>query len=123
MAPLRFRTFDAALITRTLGIILIVGLLLGYGVFQARFFLAGPVITLESPLATLQENQTVLVAGTAKNITEISINGRQIHTDAEGLFEESLVLPSGYTIMTVHAKDRYGRTVSVTKELIYKPNS
>ena len=123
MAPLRSRTFNAAFVTRLVLLVLLGALLLWYGIFQARFFLAGPVITLESPVVTLQDNRTVTVSGTAENITEISLNGKEIHTDAGGSFTESLVLPHGYTIMTLRAKDRYGRTVSLERELIYQPNS
>ncbi|MBX2866594.1 hypothetical protein KTR10_01375 [Candidatus Kaiserbacteria bacterium] len=123
MAPLRLHKLNAAFIVRVLGVVVLGGALLWYGIFQARFFLAGPVISLESPTLTLQADRTVTIAGTAQNITEIRLNGKEINTDAEGAFAESLVLPTGYTIMTLRAKDRYGRTVSLTKELIYQPTS
>jgi len=123
MTPLKLHKFNAAFIVRIVALGVLGGVLIWYGIFQARFFLAGPIISLDSPTVTLQADRTVTISGTAKNITEIRLNGKEINTDAAGSFVESLVLPTGYTIMTLRAKDRYGRTVSLTKEFIYQPNT
>jgi len=94
---------------------------LWYGHFQARSFIAGPQIELQDPTATLQTTQTVSVRGHAYNVTELQLNGKMIHSNEDGYFDESLVLPDGYTIMTLHAKDRYGRTTVLSRPLIYEP--
>lgn len=123
MAPLRLRTLTLATLVRALGITLIILGILAYALFQARFFIEGPEITLTSPQNELQNEQVIEISGQAKNITEITLNGKTIHTDEEGFFTEALVLPNGYTIMTLSAEDRYGRKASVSRTLIYQPTS
>ena len=48
------------------------------------------------------------------------MNDRQMFTDEEGEFSEKLLLSYGYNIITVKAKDRFGRETKKTLELIYK---
>jgi hypothetical protein len=60
------------------------------------------------------------VVGEAKNVSYLSLNGRQIFTDESGTFSEKLLLPYGYTIMTLKARDRFGRSRTYTLELVYK---
>lgn len=104
-------------------IVLISILMLSFIIFQARFLIMGPQITLkEIPPNPLNVRQLTL-QGTAHNISRIWLNDRPIYTDAEGSFEEAIVLENGYTIATLRAEDRYGRMTSVAKELVYVPAS
>ncbi|PIR84832.1 hypothetical protein COU16_00385 [Candidatus Kaiserbacteria bacterium CG10_big_fil_rev_8_21_14_0_10_47_16] len=103
------------------GIILLIGLAIWYAHFQARSLLAGPQIFLDTPVQTVQGNQIIPVRGHAENITKITLNGTTIHTDESGYFNTLLTLPAGYTIMTIHAEDRYGRETSFSQSLVYNP--
>ena len=104
-------------------VVVILGILLSYIIFQARFMIEGPQITLIHEPNRLQNERIITLSGTAKNITEISLNGRQIFTDEYGNFDEALVLENGYTINTLAAIDRYGRQVQVVRPFIYIPAS
>jgi len=104
-------------------VIVILGILLSYIIFQARFMIEGPQITLIHEPSRLQNERIITLSGTAKNITEISLNGRQIFTDEYGNFDEALVLENGYNINTLAAIDRYGRQVQVVRPFIYIPAS
>jgi len=87
--------------------------LIGYGFFEARRLITGPVITIESPLSgTATSSSSVVVRGTAKNIAFLTINDRPAFTDEEGRFAERVSAPPGYTIFTVRGKDRFGRESS-----------
>ncbi len=66
------------------------------------------------------EHSLINIEGVAKNISHISMNDRQMFTDEEGEFSEKLLLSYGYNIITVKAKDRFGRETKKTLELIYK---
>lgn len=88
--------------------------------FQARYFIEGPRVALESPTAVQQNSRIISITGSAENITDITLNGRQIYTDEEGNFLEPLVLENGYTIMTIVAKDRFGRLTTLSKEFFYQ---
>ncbi|MCD5382145.1 MAG: hypothetical protein LR017_02395 [Candidatus Pacebacteria bacterium] len=94
--------------------------ILVYALFQARYLIHGPQIILHAPTETVHHERIVLLKGEAKHITAITLNGREIFTDEHGVFEEPLVLENGYTIMTLHAKNRYGRTIDMTRSFIYK---
>jgi hypothetical protein len=96
---------------------------LGYAYLQAHSLLTGPQLTLLEPASVIQHKRTITVRGETKNITELTLNGKVIHTDEGGMFNEQLVLPDGYTIMTLHAKDRFGRTTSLSRELVYQQDS
>lgn len=92
-------------------------------IFQARFLIMGPQIQItEAPVGPQNERQ-IFVIGTAYNITRLWLNDRPIYTDAQGNFKEALVLENGYTIATLRAEDRYGRTTKVTRPLVYVPAS
>jgi hypothetical protein len=99
------------------------GIILLYILFQARFLLQGPQLSLIDEPNSVQNSQVVNLRGTARNITKISLNGRQIFTDKAGYFDEALVLENGYTIATIQATDRYGRTASIVKQFVYTPTS
>ncbi len=91
----------------------IVLVLIGYGFFEARRLIIGPVITIDSPIdGTATSSGAVLVSGTAENIAFLTINGRTAFTDEEGHFTERVSGPPGYTVFTVQGKDRFGRESS-----------
>ena len=94
-----------------------------YVTFQARFLIIGPEITLINEPNSVQNSPTVTLAGNARNIAKITLNGRPIFTDQSGYFSETLVLENGYTIATIKATDRYGRDTSVVRSFVYTPTS
>lgn len=104
-------------------IVLISILMLSFIIFQARFLIMGPQITLNEIPPNPQNARQLSLQGTAHNISRIWLNDRPIYTDAEGNFEEAIVLENGYTIATLRAEDRYGRMTTVEKELVYVPES
>jgi hypothetical protein len=52
--------------------------------------------------------ETVQVSGKAKNAIKLTLNGREISIDRSGNFEETVALFSGYNIITLEAKDKFG---------------
>ncbi len=85
-------------------------LLVSYSLFQARFVILGPQITIESHEdGQTVENSTIILEGSTENIARLSLNGRQIFTDETGWWSEKLIVREGLSIMTVEARDRFGR--------------
>ena len=85
-------------------------LVFGYGLFEARRLLGGPVITIDMPIGGSATSSTlVTIAGTASNISFLTINDAPAFTDEKGRFMERLSPPPGYAIFTVAATDRFGR--------------
>lgn len=104
-------------------VMMAVGIIIVYVLFQARFLITGPTLTLIEEPPSQQNSPTVHLRGVAQNITKISLNGRQIFTDKAGYFDEALVLENGYTIATIQATDRYGRQDRIVKQFVYTPTS
>ena len=101
---------------------LIATALITYAYLQSREFLRGPVIVIEGQKnGDVSTTSLVSLYGNAHNVSFMTLNGRQIFTDEQGRFEESLLLQNGYNIMTLAAKDRFGHSVEKRLELVYKP--
>lgn len=100
---------------RRLILIVMVALIAGYGLFEARRLLAGPELTILSPLDGSATSTTVVtVEGTAQNIAFLTINDAPSYTDEAGVFVYRFSPPAGYTVVTVAATDRFGRRASKT---------
>lgn len=85
----------------------------GYGLFEARRILEGPQITISEPRdGSTVAKGAVILAGTARNISFLTINDKPALTDERGRFAQLLTPPSGYAIFTVAATDRFGRRIS-----------
>lgn len=105
----------------SIGVCAVIGLGV-YAYLQSSEYLRGPIITVEEPTnGALFTTPTVAVRGNARNISFLTLNGRQIFTDERGHFKESLLLQNGYNIMLLEAKDRFGHTKTKRLELVYKP--
>ncbi len=63
--------------------------------------------------ATLSKD-IISITGKAPHATILSINDKIISTDKLGNFNESLMLPRGYSIMTVSAHDKFGNITKKT---------
>lgn len=97
----------------------VIGLFLWYVLFQSRLLLAGPYVALSVEPDVVQTESLVAIEGEAHNVVTITLNGRDIFVDEQGFFRESLVLPEGYTIMSIKAKDRYGRETVIERPFMY----
>lgn len=96
-------------------------LLISYSLFQARFIILGPYINIQSPQdgASL-DTDLINVVGRAENISFISLNDRPIFIDKNGDWNEKLIAPQGLSIITVRAKDRFGRSTEKQVEIFVK---
>ena len=110
-------------ILRAFGVATILALFVAYVLFQARFLIQGPQITMTKDTSVVQTERTVTLEGTAKNITNITVNGNPILTDESGNFAYTIVLENGYNKTSIQAHDRYGRTTTLIKEFVYTPQS
>jgi hypothetical protein len=123
MAPVTLPRFTFRALVKSALIVCFLLLLVLYILWQARFLIAGPRITLTEEPARVHNDRVVTLEGTVANITSLSLNGRQIFTDPTGHFKEALVLENGYTIATIAATDRYGRVTKLERPFMYTPAS
>lgn len=92
---------------------IVLALLIVYGGFKAYPILSGPALTLSSPApyATATDG-IVTIAGTAKRTETLTLNGAVLLIDEHGDFSTTLTLPPGDAILSLTARDRFGRSVS-----------
>ncbi len=102
-------------------IVAAIAIFLVYGLYRAQNFLTGPKISIEAPEnGGVFSSPDIEIKGVAKNISLLYLNGRQIFTDNEGNFFENLLLAKGYNIVELKAKDKFGREIRETEELVLK---
>ena len=54
------------------------------------------------------ENSVHEITGNAKNAINLTLNGREISINEQGDFNETIALLSGYNVVEIKAKDKFG---------------
>jgi len=87
----------------------------GYTAFEARRYLEGPIIVIDSPKSGESvEGHAVRVTGRGENLSYFYINGDQAYLDQDGSFSYLYTPPEGSTTLTALGRDRFNRSVTVT---------
>ena len=95
------------------------GLLGLYALFQARFLILGPRLTIETPINySLIDTGIFLIKGVAKNVSFLSLDDRQIYTDTLGKWSDKLIAHEGTNIIKLEARDRFGRETTKLVEVV-----
>ena len=68
---------------------------------------------------TKVDHSTIQVTGNAKNAINLTLDGREITLDINGNFNETIALLSGYNIVNIKAKDKFGYIDEKNYKLIY----
>lgn len=64
-------------------------------------------------------NAAMEIKGNAKNAIDLTLNGREISVDQKGNFNETIALLSGYNIINIKAKDKFGYVDEKNYKLMY----
>ncbi|MEK7080101.1 MAG: hypothetical protein AAB883_03085 [Patescibacteria group bacterium] len=85
----------------------------GYGFFKAFPLLSGPAISIESPAPySAASGGDLVLTGVAKRTETLTLNDGVLLIDSGGHFSTSLTLPQGGAILSLTARDRFGRSVT-----------
>jgi len=93
-------------------------MLIGYGLIKALPLIQGPSISI-----TLPEDNTTLpdgivtVSGKAVRAAQLTLNGAPTLHEEDGSFSSTLTFPRGGSILTLVATDRFGRSVTETRNV------
>lgn len=99
-------------------VLIVVGVLI-YGGFRAYPILAGPSITIYSPINnTTVASTTFEITGKVLRAKEITLQGHPITIDTSGNFKETLVALFPYTIVVLSATDSYNKTITKTLRVV-----
>jgi len=75
-------------------------------------------VKIEATLEQKVDSSIAEIKGVASKATYISINGREIFINKEGEFKESIALLPGFSIVTINAKDKFGKTAEKQFEIV-----
>ncbi|MEK7530724.1 MAG: hypothetical protein AAB573_02555 [Patescibacteria group bacterium] len=91
---------------------------LAYAAYLSAPLVRGPALTLTSPQDGDQVSGLTTIRGFVKRVSLLTINGLEVPLTEEGQFEVVRALAQGYTEVTVVARDRFNREVSVRAGVI-----
>lgn len=79
-------------------------------------------VTIDAQINDSESKSFSKVSGVAKNATLLVLNGREISIDKDGVFNEAIALPEGYSVVTLEARDQFGKDSKKSFE-VYTMNS
>lgn len=80
-------------------------------------------VEIKATIERSSESSIAIVHGTASKATYITLNGREIFIDKEGNFSESISILPGFSIVTLNARDKFGKTAIKKFEIVYEKNA
>ncbi len=94
----------------------------GLTAYELRKVLSGPNVLLDcghcDHLTT--EDNTYTLSGATSNISEIHLGNKKIYISSKGDFAETVLLYPGENMLSIHAKDRFGKEVKKDVVVYYK---
>ena len=103
-----------------LGVIILVALIITlYALSRSFNYIHGPNIEVFQPIdGSSISSTTVTIIGRADRINTLSLNGKTVFIDQSGNFNETIAIFSGINILTLDARDQFGREVKRQLELV-----
>ena len=94
-------------------------LVFGYGFVKAWPLLRGPEIQLSSPTKSqTTPDGFITISGKALHTQALALNGGTLLIDEQGNFSTTVLLPTGGSILTLTATDRFGRSTSLRRNVL-----
>lgn len=77
-------------------------------------------VGIEAEIAQSEGSKIATIRGKAEKAIQLTINGREIFIDQAGNFTETISPLPGYSVITLFAKDKFGKTAEKKFELFTK---
>jgi len=83
--------------------------------------LRAPTLVVSAPEKDAATSQNIIdVRGRTDPDADVMVNGRPLYIGSDGAFEERLYLVKGVNALSFEAKNRYGKTTSLTRYLVVR---
>lgn len=105
-------------ITSCLILFLIIGV---FSYEKMSFIFRG--VKIQAEIEAQPDSSLVRVKGVASKATHISLNGREIFINKNGDFSESIILLPGLSVVTIHARDKFGKIDEKKFEIVREENT
>jgi len=76
-------------------------------------------VKIEATIAQKSDSSIAMISGNASKAIYLALNGREIFIDKEGNFSESIAMLPGFSVVTLNAKDKFGKTAEKKFEVVY----
>jgi hypothetical protein len=116
---------DVKKIVKIVGFCIFFLLIIIYAFFRSKDLIFGVKIkNVEANGAPLPTDATMTnsildITGVAKNAVFLSLDDREISIDQMGDFNETIALLPGYNIISIKARDKFGKTDEKDYQLMY----
>ena len=101
-------------------LVLLFLLIVVYAFFRSKDLLFGVQIkNVNITDGAKMTESTVNLTGMAQNAINLTLNAREISIDQQGNFNETIALLSGYNVIDIKAKDKFGNSDEKIYKLIY----
>jgi len=92
-----------------------------FGYEKMNFIFKG--VAIEATLEKQPDSSLAVVKGNAMKATYLSLNGREIFIDKDGNFSESISVLPGFSIITLDAQDKFGKTAEKKFEIVVEKDA
>lgn len=115
---------NTATLAKYLVIIIALGLITAYVLFNTRLIVSGPQITEVSPASGSSfDDPFVIIEGKTKNVSFITLDDNPIFIDEAGNFRYQLLLSPGLSIIELYARGRFEKEKTILLEYVYNGTS
>ncbi len=106
-----------------IGIAAVFGVILfSYAFFRAHEVIFGVKVSVSGIVDGGSYASPVLaLSGSALHATTLSINGMSVPIDIKGSFQDTIMLQSGYSVVTIIARDKFGKEDEKRMRVLYVP--
>jgi hypothetical protein len=80
-------------------------------------------VKIEASIEKREGSSLAIVSGIAAKATRITLNGREIFIDEEGNFSEAIAVLPGFSVVTLDATDKFGKTALKKFEIVKEENA
>lgn len=99
--------------------LLAICLIFGFFWNQVSYLLYPPFIELEKPASNFTiTDYAIEVVGQTEPSASLTINGKEVLVNKEGYFNSKITLESGLNMLTIEAKDKFGRTNTLIRKIM-----
>ena len=89
-----------------------------FSYFKMSFILNG--VQIQASIEHNDGTSLATVTGNADNAVHLSLNGREIYIDKDGSFKEPMILIPGFSVITINATDKFGKSKEKKFQMVYK---
>jgi len=80
-------------------------------------------VEIEATMEKQNNSSLAEIKGNASKAVYLSLNGREIFIEKNGDFSESISMLPGFSIVTLNAKDKFGKTAEKKFEVVIDKNA